>query len=150
MNKNLNYEDNIFILNTRIRMVSDLLFLDADPGLYFDKMVEDLDFIGRTSKILLQSLMENKQLMEWDEQIHNLYDTEERYFEVLSRILSSNASFSINKFPVIAEIVGALAAGCTERQRTIKENMENETSSTARDPRVVSVDELTALLTDLK
>ncbi|MDR2467691.1 MAG: hypothetical protein LBD22_01875 [Spirochaetaceae bacterium] len=149
MEKHLNYEDNIFILNTRIRMVSDLLLLDADPELYLDKTIEDLDFIGETAKFILTGLMANRQLIEWDEQLHNLYDTEERFFDLLSRILNGKASFSIDNFPRIAEITGALAAACTERQKIIKEHM-SEALTTTSDPRVVSVDELAALLTDMR
>lgn len=149
MEKYLNYEDNIFILNTRIRMVSDLLNLDAAPELYLDKTIEDLDFIGETSKIILKSLMENRQLIEWDEQLHNLYDTEERFFDLLSRILNGKASLSIKNHPRIAEITGALAAACTERQKIVKENM-TEAFNSGSDPRIVSVDELSALLTGLK
>jgi hypothetical protein len=149
MQKHLNYEDNIFILNTRIRMISDLLLLDAAPELYFEKTIEDLDFIGETAKVLLKSLMENRQLIEWDEQLHNLYDTEERFFELLKRILNGKAAFSIENFPMIAEITGALAADCSERQKVIKENM-SEVFSQSSDSRVVSVDELSALLTDFK
>lgn len=149
MEKHLNYEDNIFILNTRIRMVSDLLLLDAAPELYLDKTIEDIDFVSGTSKAILKNLMANRQLIEWDEQLHNLYDTEERFFDLLGRILSGKASFSITSYPRIAEITGALAAECTERQKILKENM-SETGASNSDPRVVSVDELAALLTDLK
>ena len=146
MKKHLNYEDNIFILNTRIRTVHDLLILDAAAELYFEKTVDDIEFIDKTSKIILESLLENKQLIEWDEQLHNLYDTEERFFDVLSRILSGNASFTIENFPELAEIAGTLAAACTERQKIIRDNM-NEPLAQTNDPRVVSFDELYALLT---
>jgi hypothetical protein len=127
-------------------MVSDLLLLDADPELYFEKTIEDLNFVSETAKLLLNNLMKNKQLIEWDEQLHNLYDTEERFFELLSRILNGKAAFSIANYPRMAEMTGALAANCTERQKIIKEHM-SEAVVSASDPRVVSVDELSALLT---
>jgi hypothetical protein len=48
MHKHINFEDNIFVLNTRIRMIRDSLILDTDPELFLEKTVDDTNFIDLT------------------------------------------------------------------------------------------------------
>ncbi|MDR2864947.1 MAG: hypothetical protein LBV68_04985 [Spirochaetaceae bacterium] len=145
MQKYLNYEDNIFILNTRIRMIGDLLLLEADPVLFLDKTVEDLDFVDYTANALLKSLLQNTHLIDWDEQLHNLFDTEERFYSLLKSIMNGQAVFSGEKYPIIDEIVKILAADSIERKKMIKENMKDSTN-TGSASGMVSVEELNLLV----
>jgi hypothetical protein len=145
MKKHLNYEDNIFILNTQIRMVADLLLLDADEELFLGKTVEDIGFIGATIDRVLESLLENKQIMDWDAQIFNLADTARRYSALLESIMNEQTVFTVNKHPAMGETVNALAGAGAARALKIKENMYRANPSD-NDPRFVSVEELTFLV----
>jgi hypothetical protein len=143
--QHINYEDNIFILNTKIRAIDDLMCLEAENGLFLDKTIEDIDFIGYAADKILENLLENKQLIDWDEQIHNLHDTEDRFSALLKSILNGQAAFSVSKYPVMDGIVNAISAASAERQKKIKENM-GESGQAMNDPRVVSVEELALLV----
>jgi hypothetical protein len=141
----INYEDNIFILNTKIRAIDDLMRLEAENELFLDKTIEDLDFVGYAADKILANLLENKQLIDWDEQIRNLYDTEERFYALLRSMLTGQAAFSVLKYPAIAGIVNAISAASAERQKKIQANM-GEPGQAMNDPRVVSVEELSLLV----
>ncbi|MDR3301137.1 MAG: hypothetical protein LBT01_01215 [Spirochaetaceae bacterium] len=144
MKRHLNYEDNIFILNTRIRMIADLLLLEADEGLFLNKTIEEVDFLDGAVNVLLSSLLENKQIIDWDMQLHNLYDTAKRYGAVLESIRSGKAIFSTEKYPALRELMNKLSASSAERQKNIKENMDMA-CPVENDPRFVSVEELMLL-----
>jgi hypothetical protein len=149
MANRINFEDNIFILNTRIHMIRDLLLLDADPDLFLEKTLEDVEFIGNTLAALLDTLMGNTQYIERDEQFHNLGDTERQFMEVLSEILNGEGTISVSKFPVIREKVTLLWSKALERRKTADSLSFSETDKASMDP-VVSSDELNELLKNLK
>jgi hypothetical protein len=148
MNKHINFEDNIFVLNTRIRMIRDLLILDTDPELFMEKTMEDLEFIDLTLTFLLVSLLENKRLIERDEQFHNLSETERQFCEVLSEILEGSGSISAVQFPVIRDKTTVLRNNSLERQKNI-ENTAFRGNKSSSEP-VVSSDELSELLKGLE
>ena len=75
MNARTNIEDNIFILNIRIRMIHNLLLLDADPDLFLEKTLEDADFISYTLDALLRQLAGSTRYIDRKEQFHNLAET---------------------------------------------------------------------------
>jgi hypothetical protein len=145
MQRHLNYEDTIFILNTQIRMIADLLLLDADEELFLSKTAEDVDFIGTTIDLVLESLLENRQIIDWDAQMHNLADTARRYAALLESMTNGQAAFTVKRYPVMGEMLNALASAGAERMLKIKEDL-NGANPTDNDPRFVSVEELTFLV----
>jgi len=86
MNRQINFEDNIFMLNVRIRMISDLLRLDAEPGLFLDQTVAEFDFIDRVLSELMKSLTENSMLLDRDEELSKLADLEWRFEQLITGI----------------------------------------------------------------
>jgi hypothetical protein len=86
MNKRINFEDNIFMLNARLRLVQDQLQLDADPVLFLQKTLDDVIFIDYVLGILLEQLCQNEWLLERDEQLENLSDLEWKFSQALSGI----------------------------------------------------------------
>jgi hypothetical protein len=107
--------------------------------------MEDIDFIGNCADILLSSLLENKQTIDWDDRIQNLYDAEYSFERLLRRMLSGEAAFAVNSFPQIQELVSAIAASSALRMTKIKENMR-EPQAQACDQRMVSPEELALLV----
>jgi hypothetical protein len=146
MNKRINFEDNIFILNGRIRMIRDLLILDTDPDLFLEKTIEDIDFIDKTLETLLENLIENKRLLERDVEFDNLSDLEWQFARVLSDFLDSPGNISAAQFPVLKGKISMLRKRGQDRQK-VMENSRAQTEPSLSEP-VVSSLELSELLKD--
>jgi hypothetical protein len=148
MNKRINFEDNIFILNTRIRSIRDLLLLDADPDFFLEKTLDDLEFIDNTLSILLDNLINNKRYIERDEQFHNLLETERFLSDVLQEIFTGDGTVSANKFPVIRDRITLIWNHTLDRRKNIESLSFEATEISSMEP-VVSRDELSELLKNM-
>ncbi|MDR0878007.1 MAG: hypothetical protein LBN21_08140 [Treponema sp.] len=146
MNKRINFEDNIFILEQRIRIIRDVLALDPDPDLFLDKTIDDVVFIDAALNTLLGSLVENTRLLEREEELDSFQDLELLFSRVLSELLDGSGSISLEDFPMIREKLTRLKAGSQERRKTI--DRSGGTTETAAFNPVVSSDELNELLKD--
>ena len=144
MNKHINFEDNIFVLNLRIRMVQDLLILDTDIELFLHKTLEDLDFLNSSLTTLLTNLKENYRLIERDEQFHNLMETERQYCEVLSEMDHGEGSISAIQYPELRDRINILMSRSQDRQNSIKDLIV-ESKNLTLEP-VVGYDEMHELL----
>ena len=144
MNKHINFEDNIFVLNIRIRMIQDLLILDTDAELFLGKTLEDLDFIHSSLRVLLLSLKENYRLIERDEQFYNLSETERQFCEVLNELDHGEGNISVRNYPELRERIIQLLSQSQDRQNSIKELLV-EAKHLSLEP-VVGYDELHELL----
>jgi hypothetical protein len=148
MNKRINFEDNIFILNTRVRAIRDLLFLDANPDFFLEKTLDDLEFIDNTLSILLDNLIGNKRYIEREEQFHNLLETDRFLSEVLQTLFSGDGTVSVNKFPVIRDTITLVWNHSLDRRKVIESLSFEDAEVTSVEP-LVSRDELSELLKDM-
>jgi hypothetical protein len=148
MKAQISYEDNVFILNTRIRAVSDLMLLDADPDLFLEKTIDDLEFISEKLTLLLESLKINTQLISRDEHFHNLDETIERFSLLLGDMQRGSGCFCVRNYPSLKDTVQALQAHCVRQQQEINLIMK-EMGINPVDPRFVSTDEMAELLKDI-
>ncbi|MFP3089788.1 hypothetical protein LQZ21_05620 [Treponema sp. TIM-1] len=147
MIKHINFEDNIFLLSIRIRMIRDSLLLDADPELFLEITLADVDFIDRTLTFLLHNLIENKRFIEREEQFYNLSKTEHQFEEVLSELANGSGSISGAALPPpLREKIGIFQQQALMRQRTLAESKVE--AGKKSDNLVVSADELIELLKD--
>jgi hypothetical protein len=146
MSKQINFEDNIFILSTRIRMIRDLLILDADPDIFLDKTLTDVDFIDAALGVLLRELIENIHLIERNGQFYNLYDTEQLFLGVLWDMANGPGTVSVGPYPVLRDKIVLMREHALERLKTIEEHLGSD--ETASSEPVVSSDELNELLRD--
>ena len=144
MNKHINFEDNIFVLNLRIRMIQDLLILDTDTELFLQKTVDDLSFINSSLNILLFNLKENYRLIERDEQFHNLAETERQLCKALNEIDHGEGNISALHYPELRESLGLFITASQDRQNSIKELIAEAKQLTLES--VVGHDELHELL----
>jgi hypothetical protein len=144
MNKKVNFEDNIFILANRIRMLRDLFNLDADPDLFLEKTLDDIDFITQALTALLRQLLENQRFIERAELFHHLEELEWQFSQVLSDFMDSRGTFSIQSYPEIVEKIRILRSRSLERRKTA-ETAGGASEGQAGEP-VVSSDELSELL----
>jgi hypothetical protein len=147
MNKRINFEDNIFILKVRLRMLEDLIKLDADPEIYLGKTLDDLAFIDASLASILDALLKNGKLIERDEQFHNLEETENQLDALLYNILNGSGSVSAARFPLIQEKIRAFQRLSSDRRDTIK-NTKNQGEEAETEAMMVSSDELSELLKD--
>ena len=121
MSKYVNFEDNIFVLNIRIRMIKDMLVLNTDAELFLNKTMDDLDFINICLSTLLAKLKENIRFIERDEQFHNLANTEQQFCEMLKELDRGKGNISANHNPQLREQIILLLSHSQTRQNTIKE-----------------------------
>ena len=144
MNKRVNFEDNIFILLMRIRMIRDAITLDADPELFLEKTLDDISFTDQTLKILLEYLLENNRLIEREDLLDHFSEVERHFSQVIQDLLNHEGSISIQEMPIIREKLITLRSASLERRKTA-ENLGSLESTTSGSP-IVSSDELTELL----
>jgi hypothetical protein len=147
MHKRVNFEDNIFILAARIRVIRDLLMLDTDPELFLEKTMDDVGFVDHTLDMLLGNLMANERLLDRNETFENLANLEWQFIQVLTLLEAGSGNISAVNFPVIQEKIRLLGNRSQERQKTIGETKEPE-EDTVLDG-VVSSDELSELFRDI-
>jgi hypothetical protein len=147
MIKQINFEDNAFVLHLRLRMVRDILLLDADGDLFLDKIVGDLEFIGETLEALSQILEKTTSLFDRKGQFENLSALEWEFFRILGEFLNGGASLSVSKYPRIRGKILILRDRSENRQRLFEQNAVPEEHKSSEP--VVSGAELSELLRDL-
>ncbi|MDR1956566.1 MAG: hypothetical protein LBQ30_06915 [Treponema sp.] len=144
MNKHINFDDNIFILNIRLRMVQDVLVLEPDTELFLKKTMDDIDFIDDTLGLLLDGLLDNTHLLERNEQFDNLAAIESQFSQVLTQFLTGSGNISALRFPVLREKILFLRTHSLTRKKTIHD-AQSQADQALLEP-LVSTDELSELL----
>ena len=144
MNKRVNFEDTIFILMVRIRVIQDSITLDADPELFLEKTLDDIRFIDGTLATVLGYLRENSRLIEREELLEHLSELEWQFSRVLQDMLDHEGNISVREIPPIREKLASYRSNSLERRKII-ENLGPSEGSSSGEP-VVSSDELTELL----
>ena len=131
-------------------MIRDLLLLDADPDFFLEKTLDDVDFINTTLTVMLDQLVHNERYIERDEQFHNLTETERRFIEILGELLNGEGSISAARFPIIRERIALLRNHALDRRNTIDGLADTQPADQSVTTAVVSSDELSELLKELK
>jgi hypothetical protein len=144
MNKQVNFEDTIFILNIRIRMIQDLLKLDIDPGLFLQKTLDDLEFTSNVLETLVGNLLANPRLLDRELEFDNLLDAELQFNQLLAEFTAVSSPFSISAFPETRERILRLREESAGRRKLI-DNSFARGELTKAEP-LVSSAELSELL----
>jgi hypothetical protein len=144
MPRQINFGDTIFILSARIRMIQDMLILDADPDFFLDKTLSDADFIDAVLGSLLRELIDNTRLIDRNRQLRDLRETERQFLGVLWELANGSGSLSVASFPALLEKVDLIRKYSLERQKTIGQSLSVD-AALPPEP-VVSPDELNELL----
>jgi len=144
MNKRVNFEDSLFILMMRIRMVQDVITLDVEPDFFLEKTLDDIYFTDHILRILLGCLEENPRLIEKAEVLEHLADLESRFSQLLKSLLESEGNISARGAPLVGGKVSVCRDSSLERQRAIGK-LSTLGGNRAASP-IVSSDELTELL----
>ena len=147
MTKFINFEDTLFILNVRIKMLRDLTSLDADPDIFLLKTMDDLDFINTTLSHLLEYLKKHDKFIERQEQFFNLSETEDQFYNILEELKNGGGSISATLFPVIREKLESMLQYSKTRKKEIDDPLLSA-NQVLVDATVVSSEELNELLKD--
>jgi hypothetical protein len=139
----VNFEDNLFVLNARIRMIGNMLLLEADPELFLAKTLEDAEFIDAALGALGERLSGSTRYIEREGQFHNLAETEQAFIEVLAGLRADGGMAA--RIPLAGEKLDVLRFRALERKKKAEGLSYAASRGSAPEP-LVSSDELSALL----
>ena len=144
MNKQVNFEDAIFILNLRIRMIKTLLQLDVDPAIFLKQTLKDLEFIDSTLEMLTEKFLVNIKFHDREAEAENLSDTEWKLSQLLFEIGNHKGPLSVEKYPDIRNMLEKIKKNSGKRHKEIDDSCQ-PTEGIQAEP-VVSHAELNGLL----
>jgi len=144
MNKRINFEDTLFILNVRIRMIRDLMRLDTDSNIFYRQTMSDIEFISAVMDMLTDKFVENLKFLDRETEADNILDAEWQFSQLLNEISNGSSPFAANLFPEITVLIGKLRTDSAKRKKLIDESYVPADSSITEP--VVSHAELNGLL----
>lgn len=145
MAKRVHFEDDIFYINIRIRMLHDALLLDLDPDFFLEQTLSDIEFIDRLLGVIKDALEQAERLIEREEQLINLSDTEEHFHMLLLSIMNGKGSLGVAFMP-LAERFKQLEKQSDTRRKELSILSGKDANSGLDDPLLVSPRELSELL----
>jgi hypothetical protein len=137
----IDFEDTIFILNMRIRLVRDILRLNPPPELFMEKCLNDLVFIDQILAALAQMLLDHGA---GNDEFGYASDTEWQFNQLLTEFTLESSPFSARAFPEITDRIAALRSSSDTRRKAFDES--GAPVETARSEPVVSSAEMCGLL----
>jgi len=144
MNKRINFEDTLFILNVRIRMIRDLMRLDTDVGLFYRQTIGDLEFISSVLDVLTVKFLDNLKFLDREVEADNILDAEWQFSQILNEISSNSSPFPPTLFPETPAVMSKLRTDSLKRKKLIDDSYVPTENSIAEP--VVSHAELNGLL----
>jgi hypothetical protein len=114
-----NFEDTIFILNMRIRMIRDTLRLSPPPELFLEKSLDDLAFIDGVLEALVRTFLENGNHYGNGEADY-ISDTEWQFIQLLTEFSLESSPFSAGIFPETLEKIAALRRSSDVRRKAVE------------------------------
>jgi hypothetical protein len=144
MTARVNYDDNIFFVQTMIKTLRSGLALDIDPELFKDKALEDIFFIDSTLMKILSQLRENPNLIRRSEYLKSLLRAENAFLDFLGDILASERPLAESLSPYSHKV----RACRSSHQSTLSDvqNMLHRPEQGSPEEDVVSQEELGFLL----
>ena len=121
MNKRINFEDSIFIVMMRLRMIRDVITLDADPELFLEKILDDIYFTDDVLRTLMGYLEENSRLTKRDELMEHLSEAELQFSRCIDGILNNKGNLTVREIASIGEKLIFLQNDSIERRKAIEE-----------------------------
>ena len=138
------FQDSVFLINMRIRMVRDTLRLNPPSELFLERCLEDLVFIDRVLDSLAQTLASGGDQYGGNGEFSYASDTEWQLSQLLTEFSVEPGPFSSSANPEVHEKITALHTACEARRKAI-EAAEQPSGADGGEP-VVSSAELSSLL----
>jgi len=144
MNKRINFEDNMFVISLRIKMIRDLLKLDTDGALFYKQTMNDLEFIDSTMNMLSEKFLNNLKILERDAEAENILAVEWDFGQILNQISNNSNLFSPADYPEIPVLIANFKKNSAKREKQIEDSYVPAGHSTSE--KTVSKAEITGLL----
>jgi len=144
MNKQINFDDIIYILNVRIRMIKDLFRLDINMDLFYSQTVVDLEFISSLMDTLTEKFLKNHNFVDYETAAENILDAEWQFNQLLIEISNNSGENSFTRIPEAQTLITRLKKESANRKKQIEESCTS-TENSAAEP-VVTYTELNSLL----
>lgn len=138
------FEDAIFIINMRIRMIRDTLRLNPPPELFLEKYLDDLAFIDWVLAYLVQALEVNGEKFVRNNEYAYASDTEWQFNQLLTEFSLESGLFSSCTDDETRQRIAVLREESDGRRKTLEE--ADLSPETAKAEPVVSSAELSSLL----
>ena len=148
MNKQVNFEDAIFILNVRIRMIRTLLQLDTDPAIFLKQTMKDLEFIDSALETLTEKFLANKKFHDREAEAENLSDAEWQLSQLIYEIGNNKGPLSFLKYPEVRNLLEKIKKSSEKRHKLIDDSC-TPTDGIQAEP-LVSNAELNGLLAQIE
>jgi len=116
----LHFEDSIFILNMRIRVIRDTLHLNPPPELFLEKSIDDLTFIDNALELLVGAIIENADQYSGNGETEYIADTEWQFNQVLTEFALETSPFSAHTLPETMQKVAIMRASSESRRKIIE------------------------------
>ena len=94
MAKKNSYDDNLFFLSEKVRILTDCLDLDIEPEIFLDNTVEEVLFIEKAFADIYASLLENTLLLDRSNHLHLLMRAKGRFAHLLESLAGGKLQFS--------------------------------------------------------
>lgn len=144
MPQHVNYADDLYYVHTMVKSLKSGMNLELDPGVFRDKITEDILFIDSVFSRLLTSLKQNDRLIKRQEYLRMLLRALRNYEEFLGNTIDGSLPFSKHlsslrdKFTAVREHVQEISGEIRDILR--EESSREDTSS------IISAEEYEFLL----
>ena len=118
----INFEDTIFILNMRIRMIRDTVHLNPPPDLFLEKTLDDLEFTDKILEVFARELANNGSSFYSNDEVDIISDTEWQFNQLLTEFSLNSSTFSGITFTEIQEKIAVLRVNSDIRRRVFEES----------------------------
>jgi hypothetical protein len=119
----INFEDSIFILNMRIKMIRDTLRLTPPPELFMERCLDDLAFVNGVLDMLVQTFIENANPQNGNIEADYISDTEWQFTQLLTEFSLESSPFSAQDYPEVIQKIALLRDSSNGRRKNIEETI---------------------------
>lgn len=144
MAKRIHFEDDIFLANLMIRLVRDATRLEINTALFENWILDTLNSISEILEGISESLLDNRQILEHEEQLSNLVEAWSRQLALLGAIELGTDTLSAALQPA-RERITILKSNARARHTELALH-EGNRQNNEDDPSLVSMSELNHLL----
>jgi hypothetical protein len=144
MNEHLNYEDNLFFITARLKVMEDALCLNLDEGLYKELCLRDIYLFDNILSNFYERLTSNKQLLKINDYFFELYRSQSTLVNIVNFILYEHTPFT-DSFLSEEDSLRAILSRQKEASLETKDILEKQ-NEIANDPDVIGVEEYNILL----
>lgn len=136
------FENSIFILNARMKMLGDMTQLETEIPLFLNQTKTDLEFIASTLEKLMEKFITSAKTPNIAQEADYLSDAEWQFGQLLNKLSNNTCPFA--HFPDVISLCAKLREESAKREKHI-ETVYIPSERTVIEP-VVSQEEIHGLL----